>query len=73
MELTREWVVVYFVDDVNKEPYLVKAVTDNGDYILGEKDCPDTPQEFETPRELVRRFPTVEEEVVAKILIAKKL
>ena len=73
MELTREWTVVYFVDDVNREPHLVKAVLDNGDYVLGIKDCPDTEQDFETPRELVRRFPTREEEMEAKSIIVKKL
>lgn len=65
--------VVYYVDDMDREPYLIHYETDNGDYVLGLKDYPDTPQDFETPRELVRRFATKEEEVVAKIKIAKKL
>lgn len=65
--------VVYFVDDENREPYLVHCEVENGYCVLGLKDYPDTPQDFETPRELVRRFATKEEEVVAKIKIAKKL
>ena len=65
--------VVYFVDDMDREPYLIHYETENGDYVLGLKDYPDTEQDFETPRELVRRFATKEEEVVAKIKIAKKL
>lgn len=65
--------VVYFVDDENKEPYLVHCEVEDGYCVLGLKDYPDTPQDFETPRELVRRFPTREEEIIAKIKIAKKL
>lgn len=65
--------VVYFVDDMDREPYLIHYETENGDYVLGLKDYPDTEQDFETPRELVRRFPTREEEIMAKIKIAKKL
>lgn len=65
--------VVYFVDDENKEPYLVHCEVENGYCVLGLKDYPDTPQDFETPRELVRRFPTKEEELMGKIKIAKKL
>ena len=61
--------VVYYVDDADREPYLIHYETNNGDYVLGLKDYPDTEQDFETPRELVRRFPTI----VAKIIIAKKL
>lgn len=65
--------VVYFVDDMDREPYLIHYETENGDYVLGLKDYPDTEQDFETPRELVRRFPTKEEELMGKIKIAKKL
>ena len=65
--------VVYYVDDMDREPYLIHYETENGDYVLGLKNYPDTEQDFETPRELVRRFATKEEEVVAKIKIAKKL
>lgn len=65
--------VVYYVDDVDREPYLIHYETENGDYVLGLKDYPDTEQDFETPRELVRRFPTKEEELMGKIKIAKKL
>ena len=46
--------VVYYVDDMDREPYLIHYETNNGDYVLGIKDCPDTEQDFETPRELVR-------------------
>ena len=63
--------VVYYVDDVDREPYLIHYETENGDYVLGLKDYPDTEQDFETPRELVRRFPTKEEELMGKIKIAK--
>lgn len=73
MELTKNWQVKYFVDDMEREPYLVHYETNHGDYVLGLKDCPDTPQDFETPRELLRNFPTQEEEARAKIIIAKKL
>lgn len=65
--------VVYYVDDVDREPYLIHYETENGDYVLGLKNYPDTEQDFETPRELVRRFPTREEEIMAKIKIAKKI
>lgn len=65
--------VVYYVDDADREPYLIHYKTENGDYVLGLKDYPDTEQDFETPRELVRRFPTKEEELMGKIKIAKKL
>ena len=65
--------VVYFVDDMDREPYLIHYETENGDYVLGLKDYPDTEQDFETPRELVRRFPTKEEELMGKIKIAKKI
>ena len=65
--------VVYYVDDMDREPYLIHYETDNRDYVLGIKDCPDTEQDFETPRELVRRFPTREEEMEAKSIIVKKL
>lgn len=65
--------VVYYVDDADREPYLIHYETENGDYVLGLKDYPDTEQDFDTPRELVRRFPTREEEIMAKIKIAKKL
>lgn len=65
--------VVYFVDDEDREPYLIHYETENGDYVLGLKDYPYTPQDFETPRELLRRFPTKEEEVEAKSIIVKKL
>lgn len=65
--------VVYYVDDMDREPYLIHYETNNGDYVLGIKDCPDTEQDFETPRELVRRFPTREEEMEAKSIIVKKL
>ena len=65
--------VVYYVDDTDRDPYLIHYETENGDYVLGLKDYPDTEQDFETPRELVRRFPTKEEEIMAKIKIAKKI
>ena len=45
--------VVYFVDDENREPYLVHCEVENGYCVLGLKDYPDTPQDFETPRERV--------------------
>ena len=65
--------VVYFVDDENKEPYLVHCEVEGGYCVLGLKDYPDTPQDFETPRELLRSFPTKEEEMEAKSIIVKKL
>lgn len=65
--------VVYYVDDADREPYLIHYETENGDFVLGLKDYPDTPQDFETPRELLRRFPTKEEEMEAKNIIIKKL
>lgn len=65
--------VVYFVDDENREPYLVHCEVEDGYCVLGLKDYPYTPQDFETPRELLRRFPTKEEEMEAKNIIIKKL
>ena len=57
MELTKNWQVKYFVDDMEREPYLVHYETNHGDYVLGLKDCPDTPQDFETPERTVEKLP----------------
>ena len=73
MDIVKDWQVKYFVDDMEREPYLVHYETNHGDYVLGLKDYPDIPQDFETPRELLRNFPMQEEETRAKIIIAKKL
>lgn len=71
-EILESWRVIYFVDDPDREPYLVHH--DKGDSVtLGLLDYPDCEQDFDTPRELLRPFPTKEEEEQAKEEIWKKM
>lgn len=71
-EILKSWRVVYYVDDPDREPYLVHH--DKGDQMtLGLFDHPDCEQDFYIPRELLRSFPTKEEEEQAKEEIWKKM
>lgn len=72
-EIINSWEVVYFVDDPDREPYLVHDRLANGDCSLGLLDYPDCEQDFYTPRDIIRPFPTTEEELAAKEEIWKKL
>lgn len=64
-EILESWKVMYFVDDPNREPYLVHH--DKGDSVtLCLLDYPDCEQDFYVPRDVVRPFPTIEEELMAK-------
>lgn len=71
-EITNRLEVVYFVDDPDREPYLVHH--DKGDLVtLGLLDYPDCEQDFYVPRDVIRPFPTIEEELIAKEEIWKKM
>ena len=71
-EVLKSWRVMYFVDDPDREPYLVHH--DKGDLVtLGLLDYPDCEQDFYTPRDVIRPFPTIEEELIAKEEIWKKM
>lgn len=71
-EILKSWRVMYYVDDPDRAPYLVHH--DKGDQMtLGLLDYPDCEQDFYTPRDIIRPFPTIEEELAAKEDIWKKM
>lgn len=71
-EILERWRVMYFVDDPDREPYLVHH--DKGDQMtLGLLDYPDCEQDFYVPRDVIRPFPTIEEELMAKEEIWQKM
>jgi hypothetical protein len=48
--------IVYYKDDVNKHPFLVHAVLDNNQVILGLAEYPDVEQDFSTPIDILSEF-----------------